>query len=46
MREGAIYGLEKHLAGSDEARSVLRDVAEADVSLAVRAAARDALALV
>ena len=45
VREGAIYGLEKHLADSDEARSVLRDVAQADVSPAVRAAARDALAL-
>lgn len=44
VREGAIYGLEKHLISSDEARSTLREAAEADVSPAVRAAARDALA--
>ncbi len=45
VREGAVYGLERHLDHSDEARSMLRAVAEADVSPAVRSAARDALAL-
>jgi HEAT repeat protein len=43
VREGAIYGLQRHLEASEEARSALRLIAESDASPGVRRAASDAL---
>jgi hypothetical protein len=45
VREGAIYGIERHLEQSEEARAVLREIASTDSSPAVRRAAADALFL-
>ena len=44
VREGAIYGLQRHLDRSIEARTTLRALAEGDPSPGVRESARDALA--
>jgi HEAT repeat protein len=45
VREGAIYGLEKHLERSGSARATLKRIATTDPSPGVRAAAQDALVL-
>ncbi len=43
VREGAIYGIQRHLESSEEGRSTLRVLAASDASPAVKRAAADAL---